>query len=243
MTINNWDVANQRYLAAALATVRNALERHIARLRGAAEVEVEEQQTLQQSLDESASAMPAPSALAKLCVAFDLSPFERDVLLLCAGMELDGSFAALCAAAQGSSWDEGNGATGRYTGTPYPTFSLALAALPGAHWDALTPPAPLRHWRLIVVGTGNALTLCPLRIDERVLHYLAGASHLDERLVGIITPLVAVDDLVPSQRVLAERLAAAWSPLAGPSQGPFLAAPGGGEANALAPVWGGSGGG
>jgi len=47
---NNWDVANQRYLAAALATVRNALERHIARLRGAAEVEVEEQQTLQQAL-------------------------------------------------------------------------------------------------------------------------------------------------------------------------------------------------
>ncbi len=228
---NNWDEANQRYLAAALATVRNALERHIARLRGAAEVEVEEQQTLQQSLDESASAMPAPSALAKLCVAFDLSPFERDVLLLCAGMELDGSFAALCAAAQGRSWDEGNGATGRCTGTPYPTFSLALAALPGGHWDALTPSAPLRHWRLIVVGTGNALTLSPLRIDERVLHYLAGASHLDERLAGIITPLVAVDDLVPSQRVLAERLAAAWSPLAGTSRRTFL--PTRGEAHAM----------
>src|SRR5207244_5173754 len=155
MTINNWDVANQRYLAAALATVRNALERHIARLRGAAEVE--EQQTLQQALDESTSAMPAPSSLTKLCVAFDLSPFERDVLLLCAGMELDGSFAALCAAAQGRSWDEGNGATGRCTGTPYPTFSLVLAALPVGHWDALTRSAPLLQCGLIVFGSVHSL--------------------------------------------------------------------------------------
>src|SRR5438105_14279703 len=155
MTINNWDVANQRYLAAALATVRNALERHIARLRGAAEVEVEEQQTLQQALDESASAMPAPSALAKLCAAFDLSPFERDVLLLCAGMELDGSFAALCAAAQGRSWDEGNGATGTYTGTRYPTFSLAQAALAGAQWNAITPSAHLLHIGRMPIATGT----------------------------------------------------------------------------------------
>src|SRR5438105_2987973 len=157
--------------------------------------------------------MPAPSSLTKLCAAFDLSPFERDVLLLCAGMELDGSFVSLCAAAQGRSLEQRDGdvvaplAGARYTGTPYPTFSLALAALAGAHWDALTPNAPLRRWRLIVVGTGPALTLSPLRIDERVLHYLTGAPHLDERLAGIVMPLTAGGELVPSQRAVAERLA------------------------------------
>ena len=51
--------------------------------------------------------------------AFGLSPFERDVVLLCAGVELDASFGAACAAAHGDP---------RRT---QPTFGLALAALAG----------------------------------------------------------------------------------------------------------------
>src|SRR3712207_7086763 len=49
----------------------------------------------------------------------------------------------------------------------HPTFSLALAALPGAHWNALVPEGPLRYWRLLEVGPGGSLTQSPLRIDER----------------------------------------------------------------------------
>ena len=41
-----------------------------------------------------------PPALAQLVTAFNLSPFERDTLLLCVGMELDSEMPALCAAAQ-----------------------------------------------------------------------------------------------------------------------------------------------
>jgi hypothetical protein len=137
-----------------------------------------------------------------LCGAFRLSPFERDALLLCAGMELDSTFAGLCAAAQGD------------PARAYPTFSLALAALPGSHWSALTPDGPLRHWRLIELGapSGAALTTCPLRIDERILHFLTGIQHLDERLAGLIEPvaLPAESDLVPSHRALADRIAATW---------------------------------
>jgi AAA+ superfamily predicted ATPase len=130
---------------------------------------------------------------------FELSPFERSLLLLCAGMELDGTFASLCASAQGDP---------RQT---YPTFSLALAALPEAHWSAVSPSGSLRYWRLIEVGSGEGLTLSPLRIDERVLHFLTGVEHLDERLVGFVEPvLVAANDLVPSHHALAERLAAMW---------------------------------
>src|SRR5207244_4953216 len=70
------------------------------------------------------------SALDNLCAAFRLSPFERDVLLLCAGIELDSTFPARCATAQGG------------TRRAYPTFSLALAVLPEAHWSAIVPTAP-----------------------------------------------------------------------------------------------------
>ncbi|HKH50008.1 MAG TPA: ATP-binding protein [Thermoanaerobaculia bacterium] len=134
------------------------------------------------------------SALDILVERFGLSPFERDVLLLCAGIELDSGFAAVCAAAQGD------------PAKAYPSFSLALAAFPEAHWSALGPGRPLRYWRLIEVG-GTSLTASPLRIDERILHYLAGVDQPDERLAGLVRPLEAAGDLVPSQAELARRAA------------------------------------
>jgi AAA+ superfamily predicted ATPase len=152
-----------------------------------------------QALDEAKTAMPAPAALDTFCATFGLSSFERDLLLLCAGIELDSTFAPLCAAVQNDPL------------RAYPTFSLALACLPDAHWSALTPDAPLRRWRLIDIGSGAALTLSPLRIDERVLHYLVGIQHLDERLVGIVEPIRGASELVPSHTVLMERITTAWT--------------------------------
>ena len=60
-----------------------------------------------------------------------------------------------------------------------------MAALSHAHWSAVIPTAPLRRWRLVEVGHGDTLMTSLLRIDERILHYLAGLSHLDERLAGL----------------------------------------------------------
>jgi AAA+ superfamily predicted ATPase len=142
-----------------------------------------------------------PPALTRLAEAFGLSPFECDTLLLCAGMELDGAVPALCAAAHGD------------PARPHPTFSLAIAALPGAHWSALSPEAPLRRWRLIEIGNGPVLTRAPLRIDERVLHFLVGIHHLDERLAALVDPLppIEAETLVPSQAVIAEQVAEIWS--------------------------------
>jgi predicted kinase len=192
-----WFESNQRQLVASLARVRQALERHAAQ-RG---------DGLAQAIPDTASACdPAvaqsepSSALSRLCETFHLSPFERDVLVLCAGMDLDASFGSLCASAQGN------------PALRYPTFSLALAALEGAHWSALTPAAPLRRWRLIQVAGDQPLTQIPLRIDERILHYLAGVQHLDERLSGLVEPVLATEgELVPSHRTIAEEIAAAWS--------------------------------
>ena len=148
----DWSTANQHYLIAALAVIRAALQQH------ATPNAPSQAEKARRALEEAARAMPSPPAVDTLCATFGLSPFERDVVLLCAGMELDSTFAALCAAAHGDPQ------------RAYPTFSLALAALPDAHWSALTPGASLRHWRLIEVGAGSALTLSPLRIDERILH-------------------------------------------------------------------------
>jgi hypothetical protein len=117
-----------------------------------------------------------PFALDALMRTFGLSDFERDILVLCAGVELDASFASLIAS-------EARGGV--------PTFGLALAALSDAHWSAISPGAPLRAWRLVeVVGMGPAAS-APIRIDERVLHYLTGVNHLDSRLRGIVQPLPA----------------------------------------------------
>ena len=143
-------------------------------------------QQLRATLQRTSAGAPAdlPAPLDALCGLFGLSPFERDVLLLCAGVELDGAFAALVADAQ--------------NGTPVVTFSLAMAALPGAHWSALTPTAPLRRWRLIDFGPGTSLTTSPLRISEAVLHFLLGVPMLSEQLLRMLEPVQALANTPPS---------------------------------------------
>src|SRR5262249_41235023 len=127
-----------------------------------------------------------PMALDRLCNLFRLSPFERDVLLLCAGVELDTSVARLVASLHGA------------TQRSHVSFSLALTLLRDAHWSALSPGAPLRRWRLVEIPPGTAITAGPLRIDERVLHYLTGVAAPDERLAGIIEPVRTAERLGPS---------------------------------------------
>jgi hypothetical protein len=63
---------------------------------------------------------------------------------------------------------------------------FALGALGEPHWDALTPVRPLRHWRLIEIDEREGLANARLRIDERVLHYLAGVNYLDMRLRPLV---------------------------------------------------------
>jgi len=138
-----------------------------------------------------------------VCAAFGLSPFERDTLLLCAGVELDSSFASAVAAAHGDPRQADA------------TFGLALAALPGAHWSALGPGGPLRRWSLVELA-GDRPSTSPLRIAERVLHYLAGAPALEERLEGLVEPLSAPAAPTPSRAELARRIAALWAQTDGP---------------------------
>src|SRR6266516_2630383 len=214
-TTSTWQADNQRYLSMALNAVRTILDHHLTSMR---EGEHGRDSSVVQSLaaidldalHDAALKMSAPPALETLCALFSLSPFERDILLLCAGCELSSSFATLCAALQGE---------GAHTS---PTFGQALATLSEPHWNALTPNAPLRRWRLIEVGMGNVLTASPLRIDERVLHYLSGVQYMDERLLGIIEALRVTGDLVPSHRLLVEQIVSIWSQAAKTSPLPII---------------------
>jgi hypothetical protein len=194
----DWPEANQRYLMAAVGLVRSALERHPRKSKDDAN-NSECDPAAEEALREAAKTLPAPSALERLCTAFELSPFERDLLLLCAGIELDSTFAACCAAAQNDSRKL------------HPTFSLALAALPGAHWSALAPSSSLRRWRLIELTNNEGLVAAPLRIDERVLHFLTGINHLDDRLQALVEPISAPQDLPSSQLEIVRRIAQLWA--------------------------------
>lgn len=210
-----WSEYNQRYLTSALAQVRGALEQHAARVRQADEAHallIEhsaggaiERAGAPTGEGYSQNANRAPAALELLVAAFGLSPFEREILLLCAGMELDATFAGLCAQAQG----DGERA--------YPTFGLALSALTEPHWSALTPDAPLRRWRLVefIQPSGASLTRGALRIDERILHFLTGLQYLDERLVGLVEPIRSDLALVPSYAAIARQIELAWQQAGG----------------------------
>jgi hypothetical protein len=136
-----------------------------------------------------------PSTLDELANGFGLTPFERSVLLLAAGPELVAAVAEELTAA---------------TGLPRLTFGTALAVLPEAHWSALTPPAPLRRWSLVRLLDASSPTRSPLLVDERVLHHLAGAGHLDEYLAALSRPLAAPGPLPATLARCADAVAAAW---------------------------------
>jgi len=206
-----WTAANKARLESALAAVRTALERHVAghspepRLDpppDAASSPHAERPSVEDADPRFASILERrPAALDQVVEAFGLTPFERDVLVLCAGVELDAAIGALCARAQG---DPSQG---------HATFSLALAALPDAHWSALAPNGSLRRWRLVEPGPGG-LAAAALRIDERVLHHLVGVDALDDRLAGYVEPASAPTqdlEVVPSHERLAHRIAHAWA--------------------------------
>jgi hypothetical protein len=161
-----------------------------ARLK--AQLASEDTSTAQQSIEQACADLPSAAAIDQLSESFALSAFERDVLLLCAGVEMDSGLAAQCAT------------SGEPSGRPFVTFALALARLEQPHWSALTPVGPLRLWRLLEVKDEHALTSSRLIVDERVLHYLAGVNYLDPRLRPLLRPRAAPAALADSHARIVE---------------------------------------
>ncbi len=195
--VSNWYDINQAYLMRSVDRVRVAIERYLEQIG----VRESSKPIKDWEGDDVLYPQGILPALEQLGKTFKLSAFEQGIILLCVGVELDASFASLCAVAQSNLQHSS------------PTFRLALSALATPSWNALSPDSPLRYWRLIDIGPGQSLTLSPLRIDEWVLHFLLGIPHLDQRLRSAIHPLKAnrSSALPPSHRSLVEKLAKTWS--------------------------------
>ena len=203
---DGWIEQNQRYLTAELAVLRARLRR----FAGASQADEPSVDVLTQVAVAAFSALSAPSSLDRIAAVFDLTRFEREILLLCAGVELDAEIGALVSAAR------------RDPRGSHPTFGLALAFFEAAHWSALSPAGPLRRFRLIDVGPGDALTASPLIISERVLHQLAGIELIDERLWGVVEPLGPPGRLAASQERAAGQIASVLARARGSAEVPVI---------------------
>ncbi|HSE19070.1 MAG TPA: ATP-binding protein [Pyrinomonadaceae bacterium] len=175
-----WQQKNEAYLAKAFAWQRLRLTRFAqAHNNGAASTSSDgnaDELAAELETFERESPPPAITVLSRL---FNLSRFEQNLLLLCAGMELDTQVAALCARAQNDPH------------RPYPTFALALALFDEPAWDVLSPERPLRRWRMLEINQPGhtPLTVSPLRADERIVNYIKGLNYLDDRLSPLLFPL------------------------------------------------------
>jgi len=138
------------------------------------------------------------SALGRMIERLGLTAFETDLLLLCAGVEMDPRIAELVAGLRG----QGGGAEA--------SFAIALAVLDAPHWNALSPGRPLRYWHCLTLE-GRSPTRGGLAIDERTLSAMLGLDDLDQRLLARADrPVFDTAPLPPSHLRVAERVRDTW---------------------------------
>jgi SpoVK/Ycf46/Vps4 family AAA+-type ATPase len=179
----SWEVYNQDYLA-------KLIERIGLMITGDEAIG----QFEYPQIDEH-QALPAIEALA---ATFELTDFERDLLLLVAARELNSDIKLLL---NDLNLDDNK---------DYVTFSFAASVLPGVHWDAFAPVAHLRYWHLIELSSSPDLMDSRIKIDERILHYIAGVNYIDVRLKGYFNKLAKAAVIVPSHGALAKSILNQW---------------------------------
>jgi ATPase family associated with various cellular activities (AAA) len=187
-----WAVLNQRWLAERcawwcrqLAAVAGDVSRGDDPVGTAHPPPNSPPDTLPEILPDTAPGF-TPAAY-RVAASLGLSVFERELLVLAAGIEIDAALCKALALAQAQGLPEGQRAR--------LGFATALALLPQPHWDALSPLGPLRQWSLLHFDTSRSIGQAGLRIDERVLYHLTGVAAFDDELVGLA---VLHDDAAPS---------------------------------------------
>jgi AAA+ superfamily predicted ATPase len=144
-----------------------------------------------------AGAEPPRTAACDLAERFGLDGFARNVLLLCACVALE---------------PEAQIAVARQLGGPaqgLPTVGLALALVPGAHWQAFAADAPLRRSGLVRLESGaGGLAHARIGLAEPVLLRLLGAMGLDDSVAPILRAVPLPDRLAPNRDRLAQAISA-----------------------------------
>ena len=188
MNAEAWSEANRTHLLAEFASVRELIA------GGPGSTAHRDARAAADELERQLA--ETPSSLMRLGSVFGLSTFERDVVTLAAGTELDPKLRSIV---------EAQSAGG-------PTLAFAMG-LPNAHWSALTPLAALRRFRLIDLDSGSTFGQTRIRIDERILHFLLGVPAFEARLIGLVEPIPTAGHhaTVPSHAEPIVRIARMWS--------------------------------
>jgi AAA+ superfamily predicted ATPase len=111
-----------------------------------------------------------------LSTTFQLSAFERLLLLLCIGVEIDGEFASLCAQVSGQE------------GEARPSIGLACQLLGYKPMDALHLNLPLHSWQLVTVDLSQPLLKASVAITPWTLQYVLEGGYLDPLFSGSLQP-------------------------------------------------------
>ncbi len=141
-----------------------------------------------------AEAEPPYTSADEVAEMFGLDPFARNVLLLCAYANLE---------------PEAQGIIAELLGDPtigMPTVGLALARLPGAHWQAIGADAPLRRAGLVRAEGHGSVVSRRLRLADPVVFRMLGTPTLDETIATPLRYLAPPTDIAPNRISLAKAI-------------------------------------
>jgi hypothetical protein len=170
----------------------------------------------QRAVLDAALVSSPPIRFAQLCAVLGLSPFERDVLLICLLHARNPIFAQLCAQRPECPGGQLTFALTLLVATD-PHWDAALFAedrqgkarlAANADWAALAPERPLRYWQLVEINQPGSQPLisAALRADEHVQHLVNEVLSLDHRLQPFcrrVPSAPQADDLSSSQSRMA----------------------------------------
>jgi hypothetical protein len=145
-------------------------------------------------LDALLKALDGWPALARLCAGLDLTPFERDLLLLCGAVQMNPALLTSTAGAVRG----------------HPTFALAFALFGELSWTGMATDGALQRYRLILAESEEFLLRAPLRIDEVVFSFLLNGVASDARVRDLVEPVPVPTFLPRPHERIAERIVSVW---------------------------------
>lgn len=133
-----------------------------------------------------------------LCKKFELSSFERDVLLLCFGVEIYSHWLPLC------------GDVLENLEKDYVTFKLALSILDEPDLNVLSSTTNLERLELINIEPSLNFSYSRIALDKQVFQHIIGLKHCEPDLLNTISPLNIEALLAESHQKVVQNLYMRW---------------------------------